>query len=109
MRDFSLCFELIGKQTDLRGIYSDQFAELGNKGGKKQPLKKEGKKSARGTTFRREKEGEKQGKEGSSGIKREAVGKKGEAVGKKGKQCKKRGKGSREKKREKEGKRGKQR
>ena len=60
-----------------RGIYSDQFAELG-KGGKNQPLKKRGKKSARGTTFRREKEGEKQGKEGSSGKKQGSTGKKRE-------------------------------
>ena len=48
------------------------------RGQKNQPLKKEGKKSARGTTFRREKRG----------INRE----KREAVGKSGKQWEKRGK-----------------
>ena len=42
--------------SQFRGIYSDQFAELGM-GNKNQPLKKEGKKSARGTTIRQEKEG----------------------------------------------------
>ena len=54
-------------KVKIRGIYSDQFAELG-KGKKNLPLKKEGEKISQKTTFRREKEGKKQEKGGKQPL-----------------------------------------
>ena len=86
-----------------RGIYSDQFAELG-KGEKNQPLKKKGEKISQGND---DKKGIKEKRGGKNREKREAVGKRGKQWEKEGRSGKK--EGSSVKKRRQREKRGKQR
>ena len=65
------------------GIYSGQFAELGE-GKKNQPLKKEGQKISQWNNDKKGLKGKRGKMRGKNREERKAVGKKREAVGKRG-------------------------